>query len=129
VTKAAYVDSSCLLAVAFRDAGFETTVQRLREFDVLLTATLTEAEIRAALIRKGSRDDASKLLRGLDWVRADRRLTAYIDRVVNSGIPLRGADVWHLACALFATPDPSLMHFLSLDKRQVEAARRLGFTL
>jgi hypothetical protein len=71
VTKAAYVDSSCFLAVAFHDGGFETTVQRLREFDVLLTATLTEAEVRAALVRKGSRDDASKLLRGLDWVRAD----------------------------------------------------------
>ncbi len=41
----------------------------------------------------------------------------------------RGADLWHLACALWIAPDARGLAFVTLDKRQREVARKLGFAL
>jgi len=40
---------------------------------------------------------------------------------------VRGADLWHLACALFLTSVPAQIGFLTLDQRQNELAAALGF--
>ena len=40
---------------------------------------------------------------------------------------LRGADAWHLATALYLTPDPGELTFLTLDERQGDIASKLGF--
>jgi hypothetical protein len=40
---------------------------------------------------------------------------------------LRGADLWHLACALFVVDEPDMLTFLTLDTRQQEVAAALGF--
>lgn len=42
---------------------------------------------------------------------------------------VKGADAWHLACALYAAGDPRDLTFLTLDRRQRTVARRLGFRL
>jgi len=39
---------------------------------------------------------------------------------------VRGADLWHLAVALFVDPSCEI-DFLSLDTRQLEISRRIGF--
>jgi len=41
---------------------------------------------------------------------------------------VKGAHLWHLACALFLAPEPKDLAFLTLDKRQEAVARKLGFT-
>ena len=39
-----------------------------------------------------------------------------------------GADAWHLACALFLDPDANELVFLTLDRRQRDVAKSIGFT-
>ena len=65
-------------------------------------------------------------LSAISWVFPNRPLTAEVKKVVGAGY-LRGADLWHVACALFVSPDPSQISFLTLDARQKEICRAVGF--
>ena len=40
---------------------------------------------------------------------------------------LRGADLWHVATALYLAESPADVDFLTLDPAQREAAAALGF--
>ena len=40
---------------------------------------------------------------------------------------LRGADLWHVAHALYVTPCPASLSFVTLDARQGAVAEALGF--
>jgi predicted nucleic acid-binding protein len=121
----AFIDTSCLVAVAFSEPGHEAVASRLEGLDQVFASTLLEAELRAALRREGV-DDDDRLLAGLSWVLPDRRLTQEIDAILDAG-PLRGADAWHVACALYLSPDPRELRFLTLDERQGAVAAALGF--
>ena len=122
---AAYVDSSCFVAIAFGEEGSGALARRLEGFDVLIASNLLEAEFRAALLREGV-DPEGRLLGGITWVLPDRALSREIGRVLSVGY-LRGADLWHLACALYLAEDPAELPFLTLDGRQRAVAEDLGF--
>jgi len=124
--KFAYVDSSCLVAIAFDEAGAGRLAARLRRFDRLFSSNLLEAELRSALVREGVDDQADGLLSWITWVYPNRPLTAEFARITAAGY-LKGADLWHLANALFLAPDRKELTFLTLDRRQKEVARNLGF--
>jgi hypothetical protein len=62
------------------------------------------------------------------WIYPNRPLAREIERVAGVGY-LRGADLWHLANALFLAPEPRELTFLTLDKRQREVAVELGFPI
>ena len=62
----------------------------------------------------------------LNWVYPRRRLTPELDKILAAGT-LKGADLWHLACALFLRPQFEEMAFLTLDGNQADVARALGF--
>jgi hypothetical protein len=62
------------------------------------------------------------------WLHPQRPLTAEFRRILAVG-HLRGADLWHLACALWTAPDARELAFVTLDKRQRDVARKLGFAL
>jgi predicted nucleic acid-binding protein len=121
------VDSSCFVAVALRELGHEELSDRLASFDRSLSSMVTEAEVCAVLRRRGSHDDGSRLLCRVWWLPVKKQLTARISRVLDQGVGLKGADVWHLACALCATPRPEMLSFLTLDASQRRAAELLGF--
>ena len=123
----AYVDSSCLVAVAFDEPGARKLAARLRRFDRLFSSNLLEAELRSALVREGADGHIEDLLSWLTWVYPNRPLTPEYARITTAGY-LRGADLWHLANALFLAPDPTDLSFLTLDGRQGAVARRLGFS-
>lgn len=123
----AYVDSSCLVAVAFDEPGARKLAARLRRFDRLFSSNLLEAELRSALVREGADGHIEDLLSWLTWVYPNRPLTPEYARITAAGY-LRGADLWHLANALFLAPDPTDLSFLTLDGRQGAVARRLGFS-
>jgi len=122
----AYVDTSCLVAVALGEPGHARVASRLASYDRLFASTFLEAEIRSALEREHLPDSLAPLVSGLTWVYPRTRLEDHLARVFRHGY-LRGADAWHLACALVVSPDPSAMTFLTLDARQAEVARSLGF--
>ena len=124
--RAAFVDSSCLVAIALGERSTARLTATLEAFDVLLASGLLEAELRCALAREGVEADPRELLEPLSWVLPDRHLGAEIERVLAGGY-IRGADVWHLACALYVEPAPRELVFLTLDRAQGEAAARLGF--
>ena len=125
--KAAYVDTSCLVAIAFEEPEGAEVASRLREHDVLLSANLLEAELRATSVREAVEVDEA-LFSWMKWVLPDRPLSVEIIRVLQPGY-VRGADLWHLATAIYVTPEPSHLTFLTLDRRQEEVAAALGFNL
>jgi len=124
--KAAYVDTSCLVAAALGEPGAARVVSRLKSYEVLLASGLVEAELKSTLVREGLPDRAVDFLPRLDWVYPDRPLGAEIDRVLAAGY-VKGADAWHLACALYLSPDGAGLRFETLDARQRSVARSLGF--
>jgi predicted nucleic acid-binding protein len=123
----AYVDTSCLVAIAFAEAGATKVAGRLERMDRLFASNLLEAELRSALAREGLSSDPAELLSGLTWVYPNRPLSGEFERIAVEGY-VKGADLWHLACALFLAPEPKDLAFLTLDKRQEAVARKLGFT-
>jgi predicted nucleic acid-binding protein len=121
----AFVDTSCLVAIALGERGAPTVAARLKRFEELFASNLLEAELRATLMRERVALDPD-VLTWLDWVFPDRPLTQEITRVLAAGY-LRGADAWHVACALHMSGDPKEVTFLTLDRPQRIVARRLGF--
>lgn len=122
----AYVDTSCLVAIAFDEPGAREMIRQLGECDRLAASNLLEAEFRSALHREGVEEGADSLLAGLSWLYPDRSLRPEIVRVLRRGY-VRGADLWHLACALYLKSRVKDLFFLTLDQRQQDAATKLGF--
>lgn len=121
----AYVDTSCLLAIAFNEPAASTTGARLESFEVLVSANLLEAEYRSALRREEVHVEEDALS-WITWVLPDRPLTPELKRVLATR-HVRGADLWHLASALYLAPAAGDLVFLTLDGRQQEVAKILGF--
>jgi predicted nucleic acid-binding protein len=121
----AYVDTSCLVAIALEESGSAALRRRLVRFEELLASNLLEAELRAALRREDVSDEP-ELLGALSWVVPDRPLGAEIARVLSAGY-VRGADCWHLATALYVSSEPGSLTFVTLDTRQRAVASKLGF--
>jgi predicted nucleic acid-binding protein len=124
--KAAYVDTSCIVAIAFGEADHPAVTESLRAFDMLLASNLLEAELQAVLVRERVADRLEELVAGIHWILPDRPLSPEIQRVAQAGY-VRGADLWHLACALVVDPEPSELVFATLDRAQGETAEALGF--
>ncbi len=123
--KVAYVDTSCLVAIAFGERGATAVERRLAGFDALVASNLLEAELRAAFKREKA-DGVDTLLELIEWISPERPLGNEIARVLSAGY-VRGADCWHLATALYLSPDPGEISFVTLDERQREVAATLGF--
>jgi len=121
----AYVDTSTIIAVAFGEPGSRELEVRLDGLRYLVSSNLLEAEVRATFARERM-ELPPGLLTGIDWVLPDRSLTPEIRAVLVAG-RLKGADLWHVATALYASIAPEETHFLTEDRRQGEVARSLGF--
>ncbi len=122
----AYVDTSCLVAIAFGERGARPLARRLEEYDQIVSSNLLEAELLSALTREEAADGGD-LLTGVSWILPDRRLTAEFQQVLSVRY-VRGADLWHLATALYLAESPADVDFLTLDSAQREAAAALGFS-
>jgi len=121
----AYVDTSALVAIAFGERGGKVLARRLEQCDELFSANLLEAELRASFAREGAPLD-DPLLSWITWVLPHRPLSREITTVLAAGY-LRGADLWHLACAVYLVGTPRLASFITLDQRQAKVAATLGF--
>jgi len=120
-----YVDTSVLLAIAFAEPNAAELEKRLASYDQLHASSLLEAELASVLKREGFTNASEKLLAALRFLHPQRRLTAEIETTSAAGL-LRGADLFHVASALFVAPGAEIT-FLSLDAKQREVAARLGF--
>ena len=98
----AYVDTSTLVAIAFEEPGGFQAGERLDGFSRLLSSNLLEAELRAAFARERQQFDTQVLSR-IEWILPDRPLAIELARALQTGY-LRGADLWHIATALYVSP-------------------------
>lgn len=122
--KAAYVDSSCVVAAAFAEPPGAAVVARMAEYDELLSSNLLAAELMASARREGV-DLPAEWLAPFSWILPLRPLHAELQAVLGEGY-LRGADLWHVACALYVARDPGELDFLTLDSRQARVAAGVG---
>lgn len=120
----AYVDTSVVVSIAFVERGGAAFARRLAGFDELVSSNLLEAELRAAFSREDVDFDPAAMT-GIGWVIPDRSLGREFAAALAAG-HLRGADLWHIACALFLSPDPGELTFVTADARQREIAKGLG---
>lgn len=117
-----------LIAITFDESEGARMARRLPEYDRLYSSNLLEAEFRSALLREAVDAYPGDYLAPIGWILPDGPLSAEIERASGARY-LRGADLWHLACALHLCPNPATLSFLTLDRRQRAAARNLGFTV
>lgn len=120
-----FVDSSCFVALALGEPGAARLRKRLSLGSPRFAASIAEAEVLAALTREGVAFTAAPIA-GVQWVSPPRRLSRELARVFSTGY-VRGADAWHLACALYLDASAQELTFLTLDERQREVAVSLGF--
>ena len=66
--RVAYVDTSCLVAIAFDESKGPETATQLAAYDRLYADNLLEAEFRSALAREGIDQDQDDLLSRVTWV-------------------------------------------------------------
>ena len=124
--KIAYVDSSCIVAVLLTEAGARRLGRRLGRYGRLYSSNLLEAEVISAAQREGVHADRGALFGNLQWMMPPRALSAEIDQARVVGY-LRGADLWHVAHALYLRAELGVTDFLTLDARQAGIAERLAF--
>ncbi len=117
-----------MAAILFEEPSSTDLLRILSGLESIYASGLLEAEMRSAAFRKGldTRLVEAELLK-VKWIHPDRALTQEIKQIVSNGIHLRGADLWHLACALYFAGNPAAIPFMTLDEPQAQAARRLGF--
>ena len=125
--KVAYVDTSVLTAIAFNEPGAAAHAHRLDEFARLVSSNLLEAELRAAFARENLPFEESAVA-GIEWILPNRTLASEFAAVLEAGY-LRGADLWHVAVALYVAPQAPDVSFATLDTRQSAVAEALGFPL
>ena len=122
--KLAYVDTSALTALALGEAG-AASLGDLNDYDALFSSNLLEAELRSVFAREGVPFERS-VFADVQWILPERPLTLELSVVLASGY-LRGADLWHVATALYASPRPEDLAFVTLDRRQATVASGVGF--
>ena len=111
--------------MAFDESGGSAVASRLHEYSRLLSANLLEAELRAVFAREGL-DFQPELVAPIEWVLPDRPLATELATILEAGY-LRGADLWHVATALYVAPHPDQLVFVTLDDRQRRVAAEVGF--
>ena len=121
----AYVDASVILAIEFEERGWEALNRRLSSFTAVVSSNLLEAEVRASFLREG-RSFSYDILARIAWVFPDRPLSPEIAMALAAGY-LRGADLWHVATALYVDNTQSSLTFITADHRQSAVATALGF--
>lgn len=126
--KHAYIDTSWLIRTNFEDPGGHHQ-KRLRKCDAIFSSELLIAELLAFGRREGIAVDLlTPQLKAITFVLPDRSLRPEIEKVAGAG-DVRGADLWHLACACYLTPGTDALEFLTVDQRQKEVAALLGFKI
>ena len=123
----AYVDTSAILSIVFEEPDSAVLARRLADYTVLLSSNLLEAEMRSAFEREGLAFDASSIS-GIGWVNPTRSLSIEMEEALANGGYLRGADLWHIAAALYVVESvPCKLTFITLDENQRVVAANLGF--
>lgn len=123
--KEAYIDTSLLIGLKFQKSD-TAIVRAVRQYE-FFSSELLIAEVLSFGKRESIAQDLLwEAFKGLSWIIPDGSLSKECRRVIQVGY-VRGADLWHLACACYLSPNPEELAFLTLDEQQRDLAARLGF--
>jgi uncharacterized protein len=140
VNLAYYLDSSALVKRYVQEDGSSTVDQLFQSPQVLITSSLTYAEIYAALCRLHRAQNMNKqtLTRILahfedDWqdlhvIDFHTDVRSHVPTIIREH-PLRGADVVQLASALSAHERNIDLRFVCADHRLCNAATDVGLSV
>ncbi len=121
------MDTSAVLAAVFDEPAAAAVRRELGRHERIYASNLLEAETRAAAGREGTpRQQLESTLAQLTWVLPDRSLSVEFDELGPHG-DLRGADLYHLACALYLSGKGERLPILTLDRAQARVAAAAGF--
>ena len=125
-----YIDTSVLVSLFFEDSTENSQLSRLlKEADEVVSSTLIEAEFLSVLHReKVNINTGIDYLKQISLVIPDRSISKELKTVFSKAY-VRGADAFHLACALYLDPKASEIKFLTADKQQQKAAQLIGFSV
>ena len=123
--KSAYIDSSLLIAIQFDESDTGNAEADIFQQYRLFSSNLLEAEVRATYWREKVPFLASAF-DGIRWVIPRRALRTEFIEVLSTGY-LRGAELWHVATALYLRRESTGLSFATLDVRQGKIADALGF--
>jgi predicted nucleic acid-binding protein len=132
-------DTSALVPLLVAEPESQRADRWLRQDPDVVVWTLTRVELLSALARRrrqqpqaaprltAARRELLAAWRRWSEVTAVEVVRRYAERVVETH-PLRAADAIQIGAALVAAEeDPAGLDFVTLDRRQAEAAEREGF--
>lgn len=123
---AIYIDTSVLVAMFFENS--EQYSQFLEDAEEIVSSSLLEAEFLSVIHReKANVSEGLRFLKQISLVVPDRSISKELELIFSKAY-VRGADAFHLACALYLDPKANELRFLTADKQQEKAAKALGFT-
>jgi hypothetical protein len=123
--RVAYVDTSCLVAVALGESQGADITDKLATYDRLYSDNLLEAELRSAFSRERIEREPDQLSSAITWVLPAEPLSGEYRTALGHG-KLRGADLRHVACALYLQRLAGPIDFPSLDAKQRQVAATVG---
>ena len=131
-SRVVYWDASAILSLLFADCHSSTALAyRQRAGAVHLLSTLAYVEtcaVIARLVREKALSialakEAQHHLAVWPWRRTTVQPAWEIIGALAEHWPLRGTDLWHLACAVNLRRQLPELHLLTFDSRLLEAAR------
>ena len=124
---AVYVDTSVIVGLLFKQGSFKKQKAVLDSAHEVLSANLLESELLAVCKRENiSFDRSDPYLDRISLILPERSLRPEYTKTLSSGY-CRGADLYHLACALYLDPGAKELIFLTADEKQRVLAKELGF--
>ena len=124
--RVAYVNTSVLRAICLDEPGSALCASKLGEFSRRIASSVLAAELRAVFARENLpfHETATS---GIEWILPDRTLAREIAQVLDTR-HLRGADLWHVASALFVSPKSGDLSFATRDARAWRSCRGTWFS-
>lgn len=125
-----YLDTSCLVALAFQESGFKLISQKLKLANDVFSHHLLEAEFLATARREQiGLDLFTDLLAGVRLIYPEQSFAMELKTIFSHDY-LRGPDAMHLATAMWlAGGQNKEVHFLTRDEKQAAIGRKLGFVV
>jgi predicted nucleic acid-binding protein len=124
-----FIDTSVLVTILFKESGYKKLNSLIEQATEILACNLLEAELLSVMAReKRPLADALEAIKHISLFMPDRSLADEYKKIFNMTF-CRGADAYHLACALFLDPQATELIFLTQDNKQQKSAEKVGFKI
>ncbi len=122
-----YIDTSVLVSLMLKQGPYKVLKNQLESADDVISSQLIESELMSVCRREEvDLEIAFEYLNKVSLIIPDRSLRQEITKILKHGY-CRGADLFHLSCALYIDPEAKELQFLTSDDKQKTLAKKTGF--